>query len=61
MTWNIFAFFLVSAYSFSYHVIIIIVLIIILAFSFYSFDIMSDYGRGVVTIQTLRIIQTLFV
>jgi len=61
MTWNIFTFFLLTAYSFSYHVIIVILLIIVLAFSFYSFDIMTDYGRGVNTIQTARIIQTLFV
>jgi len=61
MTWSIFSFFLLTSYSFSYHLWILIVLLIILSFSFYSFDIFTDYSRGVVTIQTARIIQTLFV
>lgn len=61
MIWTIFTFLLLCSYSFTYHLWILLVILILLSFSFYCFDVYSDYGRGVVTIQTLRIIQTLFV
>ena len=61
MTWGIFSFLLLTSFSFGYNVWLILVLFIIMGFSFYCFDIFTDFGRGLATLQLFRMIQTLFV